>query len=197
MASPSACSMPTKKTGDQKGEMMRSIHRWLSLIAALFLLMVASTGIILQFQRIGESEEHEREEHALALAPTNISNETLDAALNRALDIVRAREPSASIESVELRGDREGPQAVIVLDGEPKRQLIVNTSSGEVNEGAVHEEDSFIKRLHSGEVFGEPGVALGLFWGSALLVLALTGLWVYFSMMMKRAKARGKVQVFW
>jgi len=110
---------------------------------------------------------------------------------------VRTREPNASIESVQLRGDREGPQAVIVLDGEPKRQFTVDTRSGEVTAAEVHDEESFIKRLHSGEVFGEPGVALGVFWGSALLVLAITGLWVYFSMMMKRAKARGKVQVFW
>ena len=185
-----------RRTKGILGVEMRSIHRWLSLLAALFLLVVASTGVVLQFQRIGESEEHEHEEHAQMLARTDAASVDLGAVLNRALAIAHARVPHASIVSVQLRGDTDGPQAVIVLDGEPQRQLVIDPG-GEVRESAVHDEDSFIKRLHSGEVFGEPGVALGLFWGSALVVLALTGLWVYFSMMAKRAKARGKWQVFW
>ena len=89
------------------------------------------------------------------------------------------------------------PKYIVILAGEPSRRIVVETASREVVSDEPYEADSLVMRIHSGEIFGEPGILLGLFWGGALMVLSVTGVIVYFSMMAKRAKARGKLQVFW
>lgn len=44
---------------------MRKFHRWISVVAALFLVVVGTTGVVLQVQRlVGGEEEQEREREA-------------------------------------------------------------------------------------------------------------------------------------
>jgi uncharacterized iron-regulated membrane protein len=57
--------------------------------------------------------------------------------------------------------------------------------------------ESFILRLHTGEVFGDGGMVLGMFWGTALIALTITGGYLYWQMYRARAKAKGWKKVFW
>ena len=173
---------------------MRQIHRWISLVAALFLLIVATTGVILQVQRLtGEDEDRDREARTAVAMP-------LDAyapMLAKTLAVAHARAPSRPIASIELQLAGEEPKGVVTFPGEPGRQITVDPRDGKLLKDEEHEAESLILRIHSGEILGEPGVVLGVFWGSALVLLSITGFIVYLELYRRRRKASGKNGLFW
>ena len=173
---------------------MRQIHRWISLVAALFLLIVATTGVILQVQRpTGEDEDHDRDApKALAIPAGNYAP-----MFAKTLEVAREREPKRPIASIELQLAGDKPKGVVTFPGEPGRQISVDPRGGRVLKDEEHEAESLILRIHSGEILGEPGVVLGVFWGSALVLLSITGFIVYLELYRRRRKASGKNGLFW
>lgn len=172
---------------------MRQIHRWISLVAALFLLIVATTGVILQVQRLaGEDEDHDREVPTALAVPADAYGPMLA----ETLKVARGRAPNRPIASVELQMAGDEPKGVVTFPGDPGRQITVDPRDGKVLKDEEHEAESLILRIHSGEILGEPGVALGVFWGSALVVLSITGFIVYLQLYRRRRKA-GKGRLFW
>ena len=173
---------------------MRKIHRWLSILAALFLLVVATTGVILQAQKLtGEDEDHDAEEHEAL----SVTADAYASMLTVTLQAAQARAPSTPISSIELRMTGEEPEGVVTYPGEPGRQIVVDARDGKVLKDEEHEGESIFMRIHSGEIFGEPGVVMGLLWGSALVILSLTGIIMYITLYRQRRKASGKGGLFW
>lgn len=171
---------------------MRQIHRWTSLVAALFLLIVATTGVILQVQRLtGDEEDRDR------AAPTGLPLNAYVPMLAKTLEVAHARVPNRPIVSVELQLAGNEPKGIVTFPGEPGRQITVDPRNGKVLKDEEHEAESLILRIHSGEILGEPGVVLGVFWGSALVLLSITGFIVYLELYRRRRKASGKSGLFW
>ena len=181
------------------GNQMRKIHRWISIGAALFLVIVASTGVILQAQKLlGGDEKDQDKDRVVAGAMTTSSDAAAyGAMLSKTLDATRTRAPNQPIASIELRFAGDEPRGVVTLPGDPGRQITVDPRDGKVLKDEAHEAESIFLRIHSGEILGEPGVVMGLLWGLALVVLSITGGLMYLDMYRKRRKARGKGQVFW
>ncbi len=172
---------------------MRQYHRWVSILAAVFLLVVSATGVILQVQKLtgtdadaGEHGDKDRAEAALTAA-----------LVSRTLDAARTRVPNTPIASVTLKGEGDEVQGIVALPGDPPRQLTIDARSGKVLSDVRRDPDSLILRIHSGAILGEPGVVLGILWGLALVILSVTGGWVYLSMYRRRRKASGKAGLFW
>ena len=173
---------------------MRQIHRWVSLVAALFLLIVATTGVILQVQRLtGEDEDRDRDVPTGVALPLN----AYAPMLAKTLEVAHARAPNLPIASIELQLAGDEPKGVVTFPGEPGRQITVDPRDGKLLKDEEHEAESLILRIHSGEILGEPGVVLGVFWGSALVLLSITGLIVYLELYRRRRKASGKNGLFW
>ena len=189
---------------------MRKVHRWISLIACLFLLVVGVTGVILQVQSLTSAEEAERER--LAGKPSayalGASGPALDEARKAELKLVslagKALGPGASIDRIEylLRAD---PARVVLHainggpDGSPMR-FTARIADGSIIGNAGGEADpreSFILRLHTGEVLGDAGVVGGVLWGTALVGLTITGMWLYWKMYRGRAKVKGWKGILW
>ena len=179
---------------------MRQYHRWVSLVAALFLVVVATTGVILQVQKLtgndADAAGHGDKDRAAALT-TAMPSPAYAALLGRTLDAARARAPNSPIASVSLKGEGDEVQGVVMLPGDPPRQLTIDARSGRLIKDETRDPDSLILRIHSGAILGEPGVVLGVLWGSALVILSVTGAWVYLSMYRRRRKASGKGGLFW
>ena len=179
---------------------MRQYHRWVSLMAALFLLVVATTGVILQVQKLtgddADAAEHGDKDQAQALT-TAMPSPTYAALIRRTLDTARARVPNSPITSVSLKGEGEEIQGLVTLPGDPPRQITVDARTGRLLRDERHETESIFLRIHSGAILGEPGVVLGVLWGSALVILSITGAWVYLDMYRRRRKASGKSGLFW
>jgi uncharacterized iron-regulated membrane protein len=178
--------------------LMRQYHRWVSILAAVFLLIVSVTGVVLQVQKL-TGEDADAAEHAPAVAgglTTAMASADYAALLGRTLDAVRARAPNSPVTSVVLKIDGSSVRGVVALPGDPPRQLVVDARSGRVLSDERGEHDSLIMRIHSGAILGDPGVVLGILWGSALVILSVTGGWVYFDMYRRRRKA-AKRGLFW
>ncbi|MBA3678473.1 MAG: PepSY domain-containing protein [Sphingosinicella sp.] len=178
---------------------MRKYHRWVSAVAALFLLIVSVTGVVMQVQKLtgsdGEAESEGRGSVPAAL--TSAMESPIYAALaTRTLDTARRRAPNAPITSVTLRSADEGIEGVVSIPGEPPREIVVDARSGRVISDEEHEE-SLVRRIHSGSILGEPGTVLGILWGLALVILSITGAWVYLDMYRKRRRNSDKTGLFW
>ena len=173
---------------------MRQIHRWIILVSALFLLIVATTGVILQVQRLtGEDEDRDQAAPGVLAMPAD----AYAPMLAKTLEVARGREPKRPITSIELQMAGDEPQGVVTFPGDPGRQITVDPRDGKVLKDEAHEAESLILRIHSGEILGEPGVVLGVFWGSALVLLSITGFIVYLEVYRRRRKASGKNGLFW
>ena len=178
--------------------LMRKYHRWVSAVAAIFLLFVSVTGVILQVQRLtGEDGDADAGERAPSALTTAMPSAAYAALVSRTLDAARQRAPNAPIASVVLRGEGNAVQGVVQLPGDPLREIVVDARSGRVVSDERHEAESIIRRIHSGEILGEPGLVLGILWGLALVVLLVSGGWVYLDMYRRRAKGSGKRGLFW
>lgn len=179
---------------------MRNFHRWISLPAFVFLLLVAVTGVILQFTAFFGADEAEKERLAtvtskqLASAPVAGLQEQTD----RALAAVKASiGADVAVDALEVQLKDE-PRKILVWTasgGGAKKadplKVTVNAETGAVVKTESGERESFILRLHTGEVFGDGGVVLGMIWGTALVVLTLTGGWMYSRMWAARRRSLG------
>ena len=177
---------------------MRNFHRWISLPAFVFLLLVAVTGVILQFTAFFGSDEADKERLAavtskqLASAPVAGLQEQSD----RALAAVKASiGADVAVDAMEVQLKDE-PRKIIVWTasgGGAKKadplKVTVNAETGAVVKTESGERESFILRLHTGEVFGDGGVVLGMIWGTALVALTLTGGWMYYRMWAARRRS--------
>ena len=162
--------------------------------------MVASTGVVLQIQQFFGADEAEQERLAtimstqLASAPVAGWQQQIDRALVAVKVSVGADVPIDSVE-VQLK---DTPRKCIVWTasgGGAKKdeplKVTVNAESGAVLKTESGERESFILRVHTGEVFGDAGVVLGIIWGTALVVLTITGAWVYYRMWSARRRSLG------
>ena len=178
---------------------MRQYHRWVSILAAIFLLVVSITGVILQVQKL-TGDDADAGDHAVPAVAggltTAMPTTEYAALLARTLDAVRTRAPKSPVTSVVLKMDGSSITGVIALPGDPPRQLVIDARSGRILSDERGEHDSLIMRIHSGAILGDPGVVLGIFWGSALVILSVTGGWVYFDMYRRRRKT-AKRGLFW
>ena len=96
-------------------------------------------------------------------------------------------------------GSRSDPPAVAVYLGKPSggedRRLLYDARSGQFLREEPYIDKPFLTRLHSGEAFGDWGLALGTAWGAALVALLATGLVIYLAM--RRPGRKGLGRLFW
>lgn len=178
---------------------MRKWHRWVSLPAALFLLSVAVTGVILQFQQFFGADEAQREKLAAQTSAYSLDTPGADIAarIDRARAAVQAKLGNGKLDAVEIQLKGEHPTVTFHVVGASARKVVVNADTGTIEKDEPDVRESFILRLHTGEVFGDGGVVLGMVWGTALVVLTLTGIYLYWQMYRARAKVKGWKHIFW
>lgn len=181
---------------------MRKWHRWVSLVAAIFLLSVAITGVILQFQQFFGEDEATRERLA-----TITSSYTLDTSLGAfapklaaAQAAVRAKAGGDKLDNVELQLKGEHPTFVLHIAGgaeSSNRKFVVNADTAAIESESSDERESLLLRIHTGEVLGDGGVVGGMLWGTALVVLTITGSLLYWQMYKARAAVKGWRRILW
>ena len=78
-----------------------------------------------------------------------------------------------------------------------RRQANDQQSSDHGDVHSKNEAESFLLRLHTGEVLGDGGAVLGMLWGMATLVITVTGLVIYWRMRRPGATGTWIGRVFW
>ena len=168
-------------------------------MAAIFLVFVSITGVAVAFTEFfGEEEARREATRGLVSDVTTTHPAVASEALARALATAAARAPNAPIDSITMRLKGE-PRTIELYLGLPAggedRRLVFDAQSGQLLQEASYVDKPFIKRLHSGEAFGDGGLVVAMFWGLALAAISVSGIVIYFTM--RRRNPVGLQKVFW
>lgn len=197
---------------------MRTIHRWVMSVFSLLLLYWIGSGLVLAVYDLTDSSMAFAREGggAGAPAPRRIFGLSIqDAAplgeaqirdmVFAATAAAKHAAPGESVTSMELHIEHGQPRANVGLGLESPHRLIVNTDTGAVlspvpdasriatGTGNLH---SPIKIWHRGLAFGVGGAILSFTSGCALLILLVTGAYMYAGMWRARVRS-GRGAIFW
>lgn len=175
--------------------MMRKIHRWISFPLILFLMLVTGSGVILQYQELGELVEPERPKPTATALPEDA---LLLAQVQKALDA--ARKAKADFPAQRLDLDFSGGDGKARFGVSPRGgpSIEVNMQSGEAKVEMQPKPNLHVQmiQLHTGKMFGPAGLVIMGLVSLIFLVLTVTGFLVYFNMW-RRRKSAGKGGLFW
>ncbi|MFK8018171.1 MAG: PepSY-associated TM helix domain-containing protein [Pseudomonadales bacterium] len=175
--------------------MMRKIHRWVSFPLIVFLLAVTVTGIYLQGEEIIAKAKPAREVPTVSSLPTD---QELKRYLQEALVAARQKNPDFPAEKIEFAfiGNKAIAKFSTRLRFGPG--LEVDLQTGDVTEQARPKRSlhTLFILLHTGKYYGMTGLIVIMLAGLVLLVLSVTGFFVYLDMYRRRSHS-GKKNLFW
>jgi hypothetical protein len=201
---------------------MRRFHRWISVVAAIFILYVATTGLMMAFDNIWGSIYMET--HGLMIPGRGngpppalvkmfadngtVSDAELASLLRTTLNAEAHADPSGSPPRViRLRNYGGMPQGAVVTGGETAQQFVFNATNGE--SAGLYERGYPLtpmpfqwgahetwKRMHRGDFFGLTGRWIDLLSGLAILFLTISGINMYLQLYGARSRLSRR-GVFW
>lgn len=198
------------------GGWWRSLHRWVSVCAAVFILIVALSGtwlaveslcfgIYMDAQRMGPGQPPQPK-----LSPFSPLRDADLAAMLATTLHAYADSPDVArpIKALRLRTYGGMPQGVVIAGlGDDTQQLVFNATNGSrVSETeAGYPQTGFpfgwrahqvAKDIHRGDFIGLPGRWMDLFAGLSLVFLCVSGAVMYFDMWTRRRRA-GRTALVW
>jgi len=197
------------------GGAWRMLHRSVALIAALFLLEISITGMLLATDNIAVAaaararggQQMGANSPILIRAVSPLIDADLPQMLRTTLAAYQSTSPDTPIRVIRLRIFGHMPQGAIITGDPEARQLIFNAVTG----STAHEyekgypvtgfpfgwdEHEIVKRIHRGDYFGLTGRWLDLAAGLSLVFLSASALVMYFDMWSSRKK-QGRSGLFW
>jgi hypothetical protein len=196
------------------GGWWRSLHRWVALVAALFLINVSVSGTLLSIDTVSMGIYRVTHPSAPGGFPVGLGadlssplpDSRLPAMLATTLSAYHASQGNTPIKVLRLRYFSGMPQGVIVTGGD-SRQLVFNAETGKrasmTEPGYPYtgfpfgwEEHELMKQIHRGDAFGVPGRLMDVFAGLSLVFLSASGLYMYMDLLRKRRRG-GRKELFW
>ena len=197
------------------GGVLRTLHRGISIGAAVFLLVVSVSGTLLAFDSFYFGIY--RQVHHIVMGGGKgpprampdylqpLTDDNLRQMLTTTLSAADAK--GVSIRALRLRTFSGMPQGVVITGDSEPRQLVFNAVTGrqvgmtepgypEVGFPFGWEEHELMKRIHRGDAFGLPGRFLDLFAGLSLIFLTMSGGAMYLDMWLKRRRL-GRKSILW
>lgn len=193
--------------------MWRTLHRWIAIVAALFLAYVAVTGMLLAMDDIAlrlsgllpvaNGGEVPNQPQAL----TTLQPQDLARWLGNVERGARRIAPEARFNSVWVRVRGNRIQGIVTTGAPDPRQLTFDAVSGErllpdspslrptgyVLRWDIHQ---IVKRLHRGDFFGLTGRWMSVACGLSLLFLVCSALVMYGQLLLARRRL-GRNALFW
>jgi uncharacterized iron-regulated membrane protein len=179
----------------------RQLHRWVGFPASIFLIFAAITGVLVAITEFFGEDEALREATRNLVSPVTVTSpaDAWSAPIAKAITGAAAVAPNAPIDKIETQFKGPSP-TVTIFTGKPAggedRKLVFNANTGALVANETYADKPFLYRLHSGEAFGDGGLVIAMFWGTALAILGATGLVIYWSMRGKR-ELTGIKRIFW
>lgn len=202
-----------------------TVHRWISVVIVLVTLYLSVTGtliglidlkgILLQSSPYDENLQAMRGDvngpgdyamigPAYYLSPRLPADINYAAAFARALQAARAAAGDVPLRYLELRQDQQRTVAIAQLE-QPRSTLVFDADSGVPLAGAQvprHNMESqqsariVVKSLHRMTTFGNGALWINVAVGAGLMVLIVTGVWIYVKQYRARA-GMGRKALFW
>ncbi len=192
------------------GGTWRMIHRGVAICAALFLAIVAVSGIVLSLSSLGVAYSAAKAGGKRPGLTADVSAPLNDRQLMDMLRVTRealARDRyDSDVRVIRLRFFAGMPQGIIVTGG-AAQQLVYNASTGAragMTEKAYPNNDmpfgwdisQTFKKIHRGDYIGIGGRGISVLTGLSLLYLAISGCFMYLDLWKRRRKA-GRKKLFW
>jgi uncharacterized iron-regulated membrane protein len=206
------------------GGWWRSLHRVVSLAAAVFIMCIALSGTWIGFESVVNALRRPAPLPAV-LAQANavegrgrgrgnsadfiipLRDQEVQDMTAMTLRSMKLLHPGTPIKAIRMRIYGQMKQGVVVTGGARTDQLVFNADNGgpvTLSEGS-YPQSGFpfgtqvhenIKHFHSGDMFGLPSRLMNLLAGFSLMFLSVSGLTMYFDMWRKRRKT-GRTGLFW
>jgi len=162
----------------------RQWHRWIGAPAALFLLFVSITGVLLAGTEFFGEEEAVREANRTVVSVVNTQTplDQWTGPLAAAMATAAKDYPGAPVDKVTVELKGQWPTIVIYLGmktGGEDRRLLFDANTGAFKHMDGYADKPFLNRLHSGEALGDGGLVVAMGWGIALLALTTSGFLLY------------------
>ncbi len=168
---------------------MRKWHRWISIPAIVFLLVVSVSGLVLQVKGFLNEDEEKAEQIESQKSKVSL-NSSLELATKFGLakKAILSKYGNIDIKKVEIEL-RQSPAIISLYTDEDKPRVIqIDADTFQFISEKPDNTDTFWIKLHSGELLGDAGRSVGIFSGLALLFLTISGCWIYFQMYQRRPK---------
>jgi uncharacterized iron-regulated membrane protein len=169
---------------------LRRWHRWIGAPAALFLLFVSVTGCLLAATEFFGEDEARREATRGLVSPVTIDNVSeITAPVTRALATVTLQAADAPVDKIEIQYKGNEPTVSIYVGkkrGGEDRKFVINANTGQLIRTDDYADKPFLNRLHSGEAFGDGGLVGAMFWATALALLTVSGMLIFWRMRRKK-----------
>lgn len=175
--------------------LLRRWHRWAAIPAGVFLLLIATTGILLHLDmmRVGLPPAGSEE-----LAPPEStplpSDEELAAMVVQLARAARGQDEIA-VTSIQINLSGQRPTLVAGAGGPPgSPQIKLDAVTGEqiIDPPPPADYHYVLQNLHAGYSFGWTGRILSILCGISLIVLSVSGLQVWWDM-----RRRGRKGLYW
>ncbi len=199
------------------GGWWRSVHRWVAVVAAVFLLVVSISGTLLSIDTVAlgiygathtNAGRYARFPYGMtADLSSPLPDSKIPAMLATTLSAYHAAEGNAPIKVLRLRYFSGMPQGVILTGGDDTRQLVYNAETGKtahMTESSYPyqgfpfgwREHEYMKQIHRGDALGIPGRLMDVFAGLSMVFLSASGLYMYVDLLRRRRRG-GRKQLFW
>jgi uncharacterized iron-regulated membrane protein len=178
----------------------RRWHRWIGFPAALFLLFAATTGFTVAATEFFGEAEALREATRDLTSPVSTASPASEWSdpIATAMTAAQQRTPGAPIDKITAQFKGDQPTVTVYLGkpgGGEDRLFVFDARTGSLIKEDAYADKPLINRIHSGEWFGDGGLVFAMFWATALAVLTVSGLIIYWTM--RRKNAVGLQKVFW
>ncbi len=151
---------------------MTQIHLWTGVTATVLVVVIAITGVMLNHKQLFGFQPDPPD-----AARTGLSGAMSMLELVSAAEAVAGDQAAASgIDRLDVRPDKGLMK--VRFDDRAATEVTVAIHTGEVLSIGTR-DDVFLEKLHSGEIFGDNWILLSDAMGIALLILLLTGAWIW------------------
>jgi len=162
----------------------RRCHRWIGAPAALFLAFASGTGVIVAGTEFFGEDEAVREANRTLVSAvrTDSPPDAWMGAINSAMASAATEARGAPIDKIAIELKGQAPAITMYLGtttGGEDRRLVFDARTGKFLRSDGYADKAFIKRVHSGEVFGDGGLVASMLWGIALFALTVSGFMLY------------------
>ncbi|WP_044562352.1 PepSY-associated TM helix domain-containing protein [Azospirillum sp. B4] len=177
---------------------MRRIHRWVSIIVGVFMILIAATGVALQVEMMdGGPKGRPAASRTLDDAQVHAMVDTLLAAAHAQAPGKPVVELSLSVLGAGMGGAGPARGVVAIADPAPRQIYFdADTGSPDVSAQEARGLHFLLLDLHRALKLGTAGTWISVLCGLSLLFLGISGLVIYGQMLGRRWKA-GLRQPFW